>query len=247
MGDVNYYGKFGSSGLKLQSGGELVTDRKGLTTGRLVFKVKPEAWSDMPSLLSAHPYASFCVMERRVVRFTPGFWQVYADYAGCEEEETEPVWDFNPGTQSEPIWTHDEFVEKIGGKPSAKLNHSIWVDEVTGDDTDDDSKGVFRKFKIVLPDGTQNPWAGAEEYLTASNTTLTKSWTRQSRPSDSGRPLQVDAPPAGHAPSYPSNYKWLKFPAAYTQRGKVYECRQSWLLSGPKGWNRVIYDGTGTP
>ena len=239
---VTYYGK---TGFILNSAGELATDRKGLVSGRLMGKVAANAWSALPNIGSAHPYASFCTMEKRVVRFTAGFWQMTGDYVGCEIDETEPVWDFNPGTGNEPIETIDNFLT-IAGTPSAPLNGAIWRDE-NGDKTTDDAKGIFDRFLTHKPDGSLNPWAGTSEYLAVNNTILTKSWTRKSRPSDSGRPLKVEDPPSGHAPNFSSNYKWLKFPASYTQRGRVYECRQMWMLSGPKGWNRVIYDGTGTP
>jgi hypothetical protein len=242
MGDVKYFGK---AGFVLASAGELTTDRKGLVSGRLMGTVQPNRWADMPRIGSAHPYATFCTMERRNVKFTAGYWQVYCDYVGCEVDESEPVWDFNPGTGNEPIETIDNFME-IAGTASAPVNDAIWRDE-NGVKTTDNTKGIFDRFKIFKADGSLNPWAGVSEYLAVNNSILTKSWTRKSKPADSGRPLKIDTPPAGHAPAFAENYTWLKFPAAYTERGKVFDCRQQWMLSGPKGWNGMIYDGSPTP
>lgn len=239
---------FGNNGLSIQSGGEIVTDNKGLATGRMIMKCKPEAWQDMPEIGAQHPYASFCTMERRSVRFTPGFWTILGDFVGCEKEVTDPTYDFNPGTSNEPIETINNFVSAIAGKPSAPLNGAIWRDE-NGDVTTDNKRGIFDRFKIHKDDGTQNPWAGCEEYLAASNTYFSKNWVQKSKPSGASRPLKVvSSPPGGKAPSFTAaNYNWLEFPVAYSVRGLVYECSQRWLLSGPRGWNRVIYDGTGTP
>lgn len=241
MGDWTYFGK---DELKLQSGGELITDRKGLATGRLAFKVRPGRWDLMPRLNSAHPHAPFAGMEKRVVRFTPGFWQVFCDYAGCEVEESEPVYDFNPGTGNEPIETIDNFVSQVAGKPSAPINGAIFRDPETGAISTNDDTGVFDRFSI-MKDGEPNPWAGLVEYLAANNTSWTKSWTRRSQPSGAGRPLQVVNTPPGREPSFDgANYNWLQLPVAYTQRGRAYDCRQVWLLSGPRGWNRIVYNGT---
>jgi hypothetical protein len=242
---TTYHGK---SGAILQPGGELVTDRKGLVTGRFAFKVRAGAWGDMPQLNSVHPYALFASMERRVVRFEKGFWLVLGDYAGCEVEESEPAYDFNPGTGNEPIVTHDDFLTKIGGKPSAPLNGAIFRDQ-SGNVTTDDAEGSFDRFKLLKDDGTLNPWAGTEEFLTANNTVFTKSWTRRTKPAGASKPLQVvDQPPGGKAPTFDgANYKWLEFPVAYSVRGSAYDCRQMWMLSGPRGWNRVVYNGAEAP
>lgn len=246
MGDVNY---FGNTAFRWMSGGELTTDKKGLVTGRMVGQVKPEAWADMPSVFSAHPYASFCVMEKRTVRFVRGWWQVYCDYVGCETDESEPVYDFNPGVGQESITLHPDFTTKMGGKPSDVLNGAIFRD-ANGVKTEDDELGVFDRFKLLKDDNvTKNPWAGAEEYLQVNNTIYTKAWTRRSKPADANRPLQVvDTPPGGKAPNYSTgNYKWLQFPPSFTQRGHVFDCHQQWMLSGPRGWNRVIYNDAAQP
>lgn len=241
MGELTYHGK---PGLHLQSGGELTTDKKGLVTGRLFYKVVPGRWDLMPRVGSGHPLAPFAGVEKRTVRFTPGFWQVFCDYAGCETEESEPVYDFNPGVGNEPIETIDNFVSQVAGKPSAPINGAIFRDPSTGNITTDDEVGMFDRFTTTR-DGEANPWAGLVEYLAANNTSYLKSWTQRSKPGGASRPLEVVNEPPGNAPTFDgANYNWLKFPVAYSKRGFAYECRQMWLLSGPKGWNRVVYNGT---
>lgn len=235
-GVISYKGS--GDGPWLQSGGELVTDRKGLVTGRMVYKVKVEGWDFMPALNSEHPYAWWATMERRSVRFAPGFWLVSCDYAGVESEVAEPVYDFNPGTGNEPIETHDKFVEELGGKPSDPQNGAVFVDGA-GNETEDDAVGSFDRFKLVEA-GVQNPLAGVREFLTANNTTWTKSWTQRTKPSGASKPVQIGSP-AGSPPSFAAGFNWLELPVAFTKRGSAYDCRQTWLLSGPKGWNTTIY------
>jgi hypothetical protein len=241
MGDVNY---FGAGGLIRGSTGELTTDRKGLVTGRMSYKVKPGRWADMPGLNSVHPLASFCTMERRQVRFDPGFWVVLCDYVGCESDSTPPAYDFNPGVGTEPLEITANFVTDIAGKPSAPLNGAIFLDE-EGNLTEDNTKGVFDRFRVLKADGTANPWAGAENFLTMNNGVWTKSWVSRGRPhglAGAEKPLKIVTTPPGPEPNFGGNYNWLQFPPAYALRGNVYDNRQSWLASGPKGFNTIIYD-----
>jgi hypothetical protein len=233
---ISYKGE--GEGPWLQSGGELTTDRKGLVTGRLVYKVKVNGWGMMPVLNSPHPYAAWATMERRSVRFAPGFWLVSCDYAGSEEEVSEPVYDFNPGTGNEPIETHDKFVAELGGTPSDPKNGAVFLDS-QGNVTEDDDVGMFDRFKLEI-EGGPNPMGGVREFLTANNSTWTKSWTQRSKPSGANKPVKIGSP-SGPAPSFGGHFNWLELPVAYSKRGSAYDCRQTWLLSGPWGWNTMIY------
>lgn len=241
MGVWSYFGK---DGLMLQSGGDLTTDRYGLATGRLLYKVPPERWDLMPKLGSAHPYARFAGLERRRVNFTPGFWQVACDYAGTEGEESDPEYELNPGVGNEPIQTHKDFVKTLAGTPKRPLNGAIFVDPQTGQMTKDDTPGKFEfsRFSVLHPRGQQNRFGGLESFLEANNTVWVKRWTRRSRPEAGGRALKIVSNPPGNAPSY-DGHDWLEFPAASTKRGFAYACQQQWLLSGPRGWLKPVYNG----
>ena len=41
---------FGNTGCKIESGGELTEDNRGMFTGSVVFSVKPGNWADMPGI-----------------------------------------------------------------------------------------------------------------------------------------------------------------------------------------------------
>ena len=268
-GPANYYG--GADGRLvaggdwiLEPGGELVTDTKGLVTGRLSFKGKPGAWATMPRVGSLHPLAVFCAMEKRTVKFEKGWWAVTGEYAGTQnvdsfsddssdssdsssssgadddgswEYDAPPEYSLNPGTGTERIELHPDFVTTFGGTPASPLNGAIFLD-ANGNETSDNTRGLFERFRI-MNGAVKNPFAGLEEYLTISGTTWTKSWTTSSRPGDTSAGI-VKTPP-GNPPSFGSNHNWLEMPASYSKRGRAYACQQVWLLSGPAGWNATLY------
>jgi hypothetical protein len=232
---------FGNDGLILEAAGELVTDRYGLWSGACRYKVPVGRLDLVPALNSAHPHANFCLAERQRVVFSPGHWNVMVDYAGAQADDTEPVFEFNHGTGTEPIETHPNFVSLLGGKPSAPLNGAIFVDR-DGEITADDARGVFDRFRPVLA-GVLNELAGASGFITATNSIWSKSWTRKTAPSAGSNIVRIDEP-AGNAPSFGGAYNWLFLGTSYTKRGGAYACVSRWMLSGRRGWSQKIY---GTP
>ena len=217
MADLAYFGEEDGNLVKgsewvLQPGGELITDRKGLVTGRLTFKGRPGYWGSMPRLGSGHPLAPFCEMEKRTVKFEKGWWEVTGEYAGTEnvggddsssssddssdssddssdsgdggewEFDVPPTYALQPGTGTERIETHPDFVSVIGGTPANPLNGAIFRDG-NGNQTSDNQAGMFDRFRVHVG-GVKNPWAGLEEYLTIAGTTWTKSWTARAAPGD---------------------------------------------------------------
>lgn len=221
----------------LQPGGELVTDRYGLVTGRLTFKARPNRWDLYPAIHSRHPNASFCLMEKRRVVQSRGWWTITGHYAGVEYDSSEKVYELERNTRSEPIETHPDFVEKIGGKPSAPLNGAIYVDE-TGWPTSDDKLGVFEGFRITL-DGSRNKLAGVDSYLAPTNTVWTAQWTSRSKPSPGGGVGKIDNNPEGGAPDYGGEFTWLYTGLTYEDRAGTYSARQTWLLGR---WISEIYE-----
>lgn len=231
MAEVAYFGR---DGLILQPGGELTTDKYGLTTGQLKFLLKPGRLDLLPVFNSAHPWANFCLLERRKTVQTPGWWTVVADYAGGEQDESEPEYELEVGTSREPIETSTRFVSHIAGKPSAPLNGAVFVDG-TGHPTSDDALGVFDRFRATI-DGARNELAGVTQYEAANQTHWVKSWTSRARPTDGGNVGKIDDP-EGPAPNYPGR-NWLYLGLHYVRRGGAYSIRKIWR-SGD--WSEKIY------
>ena len=91
---------FGNTGCKIESGGELTEDNRGMYTGSVVFSVKPGNWADMPGVGSKHPYCDFCVMEKRKITFAAGFWKITGDYVGAKDPSSSGGSSDDGGTSS---------------------------------------------------------------------------------------------------------------------------------------------------
>lgn len=219
-------------------GGEIVTDKYGLTTGSYGFTVRAGSWHMAPNIGSRHPLAPFLLMERRRVVTGKGFWQVIGDYAGIDLSESDPEYELERGTGTEPIETHPSFVDTIGGKPSSPKNGAIFLDE-TGHPTSDDKLGYFDRFRIVKEDGSRNPMAGMSQYIAANNTLWVKSWTSKIQISDGGNVGKIDTPEGG-APNF-GDRDWLYVGMSSRKRGGAYSHRKMWSLSGPGGHNELVY------
>ena len=230
---------FGNDGLILEAAGELSADRYGMWGGACRFKIPPGRLDLVPSLNSPHPHANFCLAERQRVVFSPGHWTALVDYTGTLAEETDPVYEFNPGTGTEPIETHPDFLTVLGGKPSGPLYGAIFLDE-TGYPTSDDKLGVFARFRMVTDAGVANPLAGVSSYITANKSIWSKSWTRRSAPSAAGNIVRIDTPD-GPNPDFGGSYNWLFLGTSYTKRGGAYACVSRWMLSGRRGWQETVY------
>ncbi len=239
MGDVKYLSGGGAGEIMLQAGGELLEDKYGLTTGSLRYLIRPGRLDLRPKLNSAHPMASFCKLERRRTIMTPGWWTLVCDYAGSEEEESEPEYELEIGTAREPIETSPRFVSHIGGKPSAPLNGAVFVDD-TGYPTSDDKLGIFDRFRMLTAAGERNRLAGLSQYEAANETRWVKSWTSRARPTDGGAVGKIDNP-EGPNPTYDDDRDWLYMGLHYRRRGGAYSLRKIWRLSGPGGWLVPVY------
>lgn len=194
----------------------------------------------IPRLGTFHPYANFLVSERCRLIFSPGLWKLSVDYVGANADETEPQYELSPGTGNEPIEAHDRFLSELAGKPSAPLNGAIFRDPESGEITASDVPGTweFDRFSVLKADGTLNPFAGQEEFISQNNTVWTKTWTSRTKP-ESYRVSIRD--PDGDAPDYGGDSNWLALPIAYTKRGLVFSCRAQWIASGRRGWNPDVY------
>lgn len=235
-------GKFGKQGLLLSSSGEITADRNGLWTGACVFTFDEGHVEQVPAIGSVHPYVSFLVAERFRITFTPGRWTTAVDYVGTNLDDSKPQYELSPGTGNEPIEAHDKFLATLAGKPSAPLHGAIFRDPETGAVSTDDTPGmaVFDRFSVFLADGTLNPFAGQEQFISQNNTVWTKTWTRRSAPT--AHKVRI-ANPDGNAPNYGGATNWLALPVAYTERGNVFACTARWIASGPRGWNPIVYPG----
>jgi hypothetical protein len=104
-----------------------------------------------PAKNSEHPYDNRLYCWKTTTAIMPGqVMAIQAYYVGIESGlDTTPQVQITVGSSTEPIDTHNEFVSKIGGKPSAPKNGAIFVDPSTGEKTEDDALGVFAEFSMM--------------------------------------------------------------------------------------------------
>lgn len=237
MGDVRYSGD--ANRLIPSHGGEIVQDRYGEESGTYVFKCPVGRWDLMPGAGFSHPLAPHLLFDRRRVRMTPGFWSVFVDFVGVLGNP-EPVYELNEGSGREPIETHDKFESRIAGMPSNPLNGAVFVDG-QGVITKDDKVGVFERFLIRDAEtGAKNSLAGTDGFVDMSNITWTKTWVQNHMPSVGGKVVIEE--PEGSNPSFEGR-DWLYLGlSAGGPRGGSVRCRKTWRLSGPGGWNPIVYD-----
>jgi len=56
---------FGNTGCKIESGGELAEDNRGMHTGSVIFPVKPGNWADMPDIAPPKTASRQGCLQRR--------------------------------------------------------------------------------------------------------------------------------------------------------------------------------------
>ena len=233
-----------ASGIKeqviLQGEENGTSDIAGNFVVTLVEEIPAELFPDLVrDRYSPHPrFSGLAVSKVGWTRAKHGkFYRVTYTYEGYVNTVPEPVYTLSASLAEEPIELHNTF-QAFAGKPSAPLNGAIFIDPDTQKITSDDNRGVFREFKSTIS-GAQNPKAGVESFLHVGAT-----WTEISfsttRPTDLGDVGTIDTP-SGPQPTIGTGRDWIYSGAEYTRRGKLYEIRKTWLLSGKNGWDADIY------
>lgn len=167
-------------------------------------------------------------------RLKPGtYCEINATYRGFFVQEPDPTTPPDPvnainsteevttSVSEAPIETHPKFTSVIGGKKGSELNGAVFNDD-----------GTFKGWK------SDSPYAGKEAYLIAS-TAYRRTTPTRSRPSSVGPVGRLDVQP-GIASDVP-NANWLFTCRSWHRDGAVYELSEEWMLSGPGGWDPVLY------
>ncbi len=141
----------------------------------------------------------------------------------------DPTFSFQGTNCSAPIGTHpniDDLVTAAGGVSKGKaIANSDGVITGFGKDATGDLAGV-------------ESW----EYEGAVWSISTVS---NSRPTGLQNFGKIDEPQGG-APSFAAPRNWRLTGFSFTRKGAIYQLTKGWTLSGPRGWNNLLY-GAGTP
>lgn len=246
MSDFDYHGSGG--GLNLEDPGVLTTDWTGLAEATAVWRAFKH--TQIPDIYAVHPIFNGLQMSHREIKLK-GPWA----YGTCKYEGlgggtvsgfAQPVYELLDATSEEPISTHPEFVNKIGGTAKNPKNGAIFerVEDgfrTNGFKKESTDKGyVFYKFNQVDANGSQNPYAGIESYLEASNVIWRKTVNLRAPISNITQVGKIDNP-EGPAPRLNKPRNWLLVSITQSRRGSVYQTVTEWRASGRQGWNPDIY------
>lgn len=188
-----------------------------------------DIFSLMPAINSRHSqYPNLVVKNAQPEELTMGRGMIHVQYAGLAFGESQagggslpdPVYSLQRAESREPITTHP--------------NWARIVQEVGQANVMKDEDGLFKGFGENAP----LEYRGVTEFL-VFGVVWSKRYVSRMMPS-----LAADGKidrPDGNPPRVPLGHNWLKMGTQAELEGYVYRVQESWLLSGPNGWNRIMY------
>ena len=150
--------------------------------------------------------------------------------SGGDITTVEPVYEWTGAMETVPIEAHPDFDE------------AVTAVRALGKEPMDDM-GRF----VAFPEGSfflGRTISGVTSYPNSGGT-WTKRWIQTARPVAMSGVGFVGTPP-GDPPEFPGSpggigYRdWLTGPLVYREAGGVFECSQSWILSGPGGHSSFV-------
>ena len=213
-------------GLQVQSDSAIVTKNDGTMDGILVYKLDADYVESLPQIGDAHPDDDRleCINVSRTYD-NLGIVTATCSYFGLSPQSgqvTVQVTSYQGGTNSDPIETHPKF-----STLAASSDYSY------------DDEGNFLGF-------TGGNLQGVQYYLTPSSTVTLTAW-RVDKPSLNDRvsifdKIPYDVNEGGIIPSFSNDIKnWLLIDSPYRKVGSFYQVSDTFLASGPDGWNTDIY------
>lgn len=202
-------------------------DRFGLATLTRFQKIEyARMFALMPSPGSLHPV--FRTMGLSKVTWNRSDGGAFVDasllYEGFIGRLPEPTYELTLDTSEDPIATHQQFVEQLGGTADAPLNDAIF----------DEQTGAFVDFAAT------SDLAGVRSFL-QGGATWTETAFSITRPVNLGDVGRISNPAGNPPTTIGGSRNWLLLGAGYTRRGFIFQSRRVWKLSGRGGWNPLIY------
>lgn len=227
----------------LQNAVDAAIDEKlGLVALRLPYLIKPEEGEGAIALLKRAlafmptedlaQLAPLVLIKRTPKQQQDGPYVINFDLEGHLTPETAEGEEFSlDGTTSEDRIESHEAIQLLIKKYEGKEG--------------DDGKVTFPVTLKVNGETQRNPMHGVESYLNPG-LVWTRTRTGLSFPDSVARALgTIDTPPVGakgqRPPQLARGRNWLKIRVKADWRGNVWKWSESWLLSGPGGFNEDVY------
>lgn len=140
-------------------------DGFGLLESTISIRTSQDNKDALPRKGDTHPRDERLFLYRKEVnKVAAGLIEVRLEYAGIEQtDRTEVRLSISSSSSTDPIETHPNFAEKIGGKPSAPLNGAVFIDPASNLPTSDDKVGVFTEFSTLAETNATGDPAGEGE------------------------------------------------------------------------------------
>lgn len=187
----------------------------------------------------------------------------------CEVDTLRECLDYDPGNELElPVaarqWRrqkHGKYELTISAEgvddPAAAKGRTIYeIEGTTSEDSIESNPNIQQlvtdflgqikdsklKFAPELEDGSRNPMFGVESYLVPGVVWTERTIVLEIPPDLLDGLGSIDDDPPGEPPSLPGDRNWLRIAADCKPRGNVFERVRKWLLSGPGGFVRQVYN-----
>ena len=203
--------------------------------------------SDEMDIDSAHPTYAYLRKTGGTVTYK-GFkdvWERTRVYQGIDT--TFETYRLEQTTSQEPIETHPDFVDEIGGTGADPLNNAVF---------DSDEETAELKY---FPSNAPQNLGGVSDYLVSGVTlqhikvktcsTSCPNWESLDKVATQGGPgsCEPTLPDAPFSSSYSDGYEWLMVGCSQEKIGGALRVQYNYRLSGPKGWNDLIYKDNNAP
>lgn len=218
----------GDIGLIHQTDNTYIIKNDGTIEASLTFKCTKENLIDLPDIDDNHPEDGRLQCYNKAITYgNLNVVTCVCSYFGmAPQTHTDPVFDYQGGTSSEPIETHDRF-DNLAGTSASPKNGAVF-----GDD------GSFKSFS---GDGA-NKLLGVQYYLTPAVNVSVTYWTR--KVPDLSRRMKIYKEPEIGKDLFkrvPNVKNYLLVDMPYRRVGDLYQVTEQYMGSGSRGWNEAIY------
>jgi len=213
---------------KRQTDSSYVIKNDGTIEASLTFAVDKINLHLLPIIEDEHPDDSRLQCYNKAITYgNLDMITCVCSYFGIAAKVTsDPSFDYQGGTSSEPIETHDRF-DVFAGDSAAPKNGAVFEDD-----------GSFKHF---AGDGAGS-LLGVQYYLTPAVNVSVTYWTTK-KPNLSNRMKIYKDPEIGKDifKRVPNVKNYLLVDMPYRRVGNLYQVTEQYMGSGSRGWNETIY------
>lgn len=220
-GDIREYY---ADGVAIQPNFSLTEKNDGTIEGQVVFECDQDDFNNLPQMNSPHPRESRCELYNREITYMPlRKIRMTGSYFGLVSSKTDPVINYTPNLNQDPVTAHPDFVS-FAGTSTAPLNGAKF-DQETGE-----FLGFF--------DPTITDLFGVEFYLVPATLLSLTYWTRDV-PSLGRRMTRKPSIPDFKKPDDVKEFLILDYP--YRKVGNFFQVTEQIMGSGPNGFSQILY------